>query len=426
MKLIMRSTPKEMDEVLDIWLVENKDNQSVIKLINSAKTQLLKLNNEANTVNSELKKGKSDPNKLKSAESKDNELEKHEKIFSNIVESLLNSINKNGNAINAFIGKKVAEIKDGNIIISNKLFEKAVLHEKSLYRFDKNNTIYRKDSNKGKKIRINLEGILEEGETEKHTKFKPKNIKIEEINGSYIVKFTTESFSDKEQEMEINIQYEQIDEMSNDRVYSIDSNLKSGHLATGKRGKNDSANAYFDNAHIIGDQFGGSGYNESFNIKPSSQNYNRIIMKNVEDKIAGIIKKEDFDEKDFNMNVVAKLNEHVDNKDIKKLDKLFELEVKKDIDNKEAAKIIIDNNEALISKLRKNVLEDINSAPDQFLQVDYSVGIQIANNKDLFNEENLKKGKDGVVTKDKTIVASIGKDDKYIEAWNALFPNNQK
>ena len=52
------------------------------------------------------------------------------------------------------------------------------------------------------------------------------------------------------------------------------------------RAKIDSGNSYFDNAHLIADRFGGSGYNNDMNIYPSSSFYNRREMATVEENIA--------------------------------------------------------------------------------------------------------------------------------------------
>src|SRR5690606_19057237 len=56
------------------------------------------------------------------------------------------------------------------------------------------------------------------------------------------------------------------------------------------RGVTDSAKSGFDNAHLIGDRFGGSGYNQALNIYPSSPDYNRKDMLGIENAIAEKVK----------------------------------------------------------------------------------------------------------------------------------------
>jgi hypothetical protein len=67
--------------------------------------------------------------------------------------------------------------------------------------------------------------------------------------------------------------------------------LKSDVGLQGRRGKLESPDAFavgmgMDRAHVIADRFLGSGYRDSFNIVPTSPQYNQVEMKKIEDKIA--------------------------------------------------------------------------------------------------------------------------------------------
>ncbi|WGH74150.1 DUF4157 domain-containing protein [Tenacibaculum tangerinum] len=230
-------------------------------------------------------------------------------------------------------------------------------------------------------------GYLKEGsETNsnkaRHKNFKPKKLTIiENKDGSYEATYETQR-ADHQEEQEIvgdpptfviKIRFDDIlDDLKDVPVESREVtglNLVSKPGKTG-RGRHDSAatGSGFDNAHIIGDQFGGSGYNHSLNIHPSSPEYNKKEMGDVEEEMARV-----FARKQQNYNLTAKAYLKDDTEDVKPLQKILKEEYKKDNQqDKSKEKLANQAQEKLVSSLQKRVTQDIIEHPAKFMKVEYT------------------------------------------------------
>ena len=130
-------------------------------------------------------------------------------------------------------------------------------------------------------------------------------------------------------------------------------------------GKTDSATGGFDNAHLIGDRFGGSGKNAALNIYPSSPNYNRKVMLEKESKLAEKVK--EGGKETFDMTVTARIKE--ENKKGNNLKDLLSKEFKKDNPGAESSSAKVEKE--MSKDLQKAINQDLKKLPGQFLKVDY-------------------------------------------------------
>ena len=167
-------------------------------------------------------------------------------------------------------------------------------------------------------IFINEEGVLKKG-AEKvyraqkdHSKFNPKNLKFTYLeDGKYKIAYEVPRATDEAQKkgnskFEVILNYNNVAEKVPDATFSQTSIgkeliVKPEEFGEGDgdkkgfkvgRGATDSSGYKgFDNAHLVGDRFGGSGLNKSGNVLPSSSFYNKQIMARVEEKLSDGIKK---------------------------------------------------------------------------------------------------------------------------------------
>jgi hypothetical protein len=201
-----------------------------------------------------------------------------------------------------------------------------------------------------------------------HNKFKPENMRIMYNNGTYTANYETEKRSGEgKQTFTVDITYQQLeaegaDQMENRTVTGSNMQKKPGGM---QRGRTDSAGGGFDNAHLIGDQFGGSGYNQGLNIYPSSEIYNRQTMLNQENRLYGDIS----NAVPFSMTVSANIN-HLSKFSGNSLKSLLEKEFTADNSGKEGGKEVEDG---MTTEMRKKVALDIGNVPGRFESVNYSI-----------------------------------------------------
>jgi hypothetical protein len=220
-------------------------------------------------------------------------------------------------------------------------------------------------------VYINKEGILMPGNEQKYTpdhkNYIPDKITVEEKNGTYTANYTTKTYDGNVgPTFKIEISFSKVLEGNKDVTQSR--TVAAQNLVFkpegNPRGVTDSAIGGFDNAHIIGDRFGGSGKNQSLNIYPSSPNYNRKVMLNVENAMAAVFSRKD----KFNLTVSAQIKE--ENKSGSNLKGLLENEFK--TDNPESKPTDEPIQKELSAKLQTEINKDIKQLPGQFMSVNYS------------------------------------------------------
>ncbi len=176
----------------------------------------------------------------------------------------------------------------------------------------------------------------------------------------------------------------------------------------------------FDNAHIVGDQFGGSGLNANLNIAPSSVFYNRTEMAGVENKMAKQIKKDHNAAFKYNMQVTAKLKDDQDSTMTSQLKNFLDQNITQEL---EADKITIDEDKAnikgeLLKTLQEALTLDFKKVPAQFVSTEYKTDFEV------LNEEAVK----GYSDSEKVILNKLNVDNfetlSAAEQKNTIETNN--
>lgn len=291
-----------------------------------------------------------------------------------------------------------------------------------------------------------------------HGNFIPDEMELTEKNGVYTAKYKTKRAGDAKDaktgddspSFEINITFEEAVEGISDKTETRSVkgfNLSSKPDGVG-RGKWDGGAAGkdgtpgFDNAHIIGDQFGGSGINAGMNIYPSSPNYNQKEMLHVENKLASFFKTR---ATNFNMNVIAKIKDDANVKN--QLKGILEREFPKDNKGKKNndKKIEAKAKSELVKELQGAMTLDIDNLPGQFLSTTYkskgiankedkavegdnlqTVGVEMKKDK-RYEKEKYKALANDFEKNDAGTELSIGKDQGYdqsLKNYKAKFAND--
>ena len=200
-----------------------------------------------------------------------------------------------------------------------------------------------------------------------HKNYIPDTITVTEKNGTYTAKYDTKTFDgDPGPTFTIQISFA---EVLNSNADNIENRVVAGTNLVFKpegnpRGVTDSAGGGFDNAHLIGDRFGGSGKNKALNIYPSSPEYNRKLMLGVEDQMAAV-----FSQKDkFNLTVSAQIKE--EKKEGNNLKNLLRTEFEKD--NSNATQSDEQVKKELSARLQTEINKDIKKLPGKFLSMQYN------------------------------------------------------
>ncbi len=302
--------------------------------------------------------------------------------------------------LDTWLGKTV--VTAGGTI--HKTFEKSA--KKVGYQFyavDVGKQIRRSDASKAPKISI-VDKILKKGEAGStkptHANFIPDKITITESNGKYTATYSTKSADGKKTaQFKIDISFDQVvkgidDEVQVRKVKGTGLTNKGAGIG---RGKWDSATAGFDNAHIIGDQFGGAGKNAAMNIHPSSPEYNRTEMANIENKMASTFK---INVEKYDLEATAYLSDDKENPTALKT--FLTSEFKRD-NNEDASipkEIVSDAENKLIKNLQKNVTADVFSLPAKFMKITY-------------HSESIDKNMEGVNMDKKSKTITLGEDAKF-------------
>ncbi|WP_440068133.1 hypothetical protein [Tenacibaculum discolor] len=374
--------------------------------------------------------------------------------------------------LDQYLNKKVVD-KEG---IPLESFTKALktdinkIDKKQVYILDKRNSSYKFRTGKGFGSYPNIyiesdgaeEGVLKKGKSKSykpaHGNFIPDEMELTEKNGVYTAKYKTKRAGDAKEAkagedsptFEINITFDEAIKGISDKVQTRKVkgfNLSSKPDGIG-RGKWDGGSAGkdgtpgFDNAHIIGDQFGGSGVNSAMNIYPSSPMYNQKEMAHVENKLASFFKSR---RTNFNMEVTAKIKDdaNVNNQLKGVLDTEFgkDNKGKKKVDEKIKTKA----KSTLTKALQQAMTMDIDNLPGQFLNTTYkskgiaskddtevegdnlqTTGVEMKKDKRYDKDKYKKLGNDFSKNAAGTEL-SIGTDQGYdasIENYKAKFAND--
>jgi len=349
----------------------------------AAKTQALTLSNEIDTLKSTPVTGSNETEKSKKSKEVDDAVKTKMNTLVPLINKLMGGEEKSVDLLKVYLNKKVTN-EDGTVkqsFINDFTSDKNKLDGKMVYVYQEDGKIVR-GRNRAQEgfmsIRISDEegsqGILLPGAEKKytppHTLFKPEDIKMKLSNGVYQATYeTNQSTGEGKQKYTVDVSFGQIE---NGIPNKIEQRTVKGENMVKKpdgmvRGSTDSAGGGFDNAHLIGDRFGGSGYNQALNIYPSSEKYNRVTMLNKENSLFNGLSSASI----FEMTVKAKIN-HETGKNANPeshLQILLDGEFKKENSGKSKDKAI---EEGFVRKMRKEIAKDIKGIPGKFERVDYS------------------------------------------------------
>jgi len=371
----------------------------------SAKIKALAHSKEIDKLKATTLKGNEAAKSKKSKEIKD-AIDAKMGLLAPLLKTLMVDGENSVEIVKQYLNKKVTN-KDGSV---NKNFIKAFdsaknkLDSQKVYLFNTETSKITRAANRAKQgfLKISIDekdGFLRQGAEKEyvppHTLFEPENMVLKFSGGKYVASYETEKRGGGgKQKFTVDINYDQIDASSKDQTETR--NVEGENMAKKPggigRGKTDSAGGGFDNAHLIGDQFGGSGYNQGLNIYPSSEKYNRKTMldkeQNLADKLQPVVP--------FKMRVSAKISHKIDSKNFNgnNVKNLLESEFAADNSGQEKE---LEVKEGMTKKMRADIAKDLDKKkiPGQFMSVKYSV-----------NQEG------------KSFPASIGKDSAYDDAVN--------
>ncbi|HBT09689.1 MAG TPA: hypothetical protein DEB18_09430 [Leeuwenhoekiella sp.] len=331
------------------------------------------------------------------------------------------SVGTGDNAMLQEIGKKYLKKNNTELSVYGQNHEALV--NTSGYHFSSSNNkkiIVRKEASDAfPKLSFDEEGKLKLGSsssssTPEHTNYIPKEKKVWEENGKYIVEYHTKKYDDEGKEIKegidpkfrIDITYAQALEGSPDEIETRQ--VKGERLKLkptgGSRGKTDSAQAGFHNAHLIADRFGGSGKNSAMNIYPSSPLYNTKDMKGKEDTIANLLSNPSSTHSTANFDMSVKATIRGEKANRSALQAMINEEAKKDNELQ-----VTNINRDMANDLTTLVRNDILGKPGQFQNVLYKV------NSKIIDSDNPESGE-----KEKNITKSIGIDTGYTDLINKL------
>lgn len=266
------------------------------------------------------------------------------------------------------------------------------------------------DKTKEDKLETTVEDNLDEKPRD-HNNFAPSKLKIKEgTNGVYNVEFETGRSSDTKTEkrsdkakFNLKISFDNAanavpDATETREVLGQELIVKPERYSDGVkigRGKTNpgaklDGKLGFDNAHIIGDQFGGSGINKGFNIHPSSIFYNRNEMAGVENRLAGKLKSEALErkaaEEQYNINhdfkyqleVTAGLKDDDESNMKTHLKKYLETEIFNADNKNKQVDLSAKAQKTMVNKLQDILTLDFKQVPAQFMGTYYKTQVKNA------------------------------------------------
>lgn len=233
--------------------------------------------------------------------------------------------------------------------------------------------------NKNPPVHIADDGKLMPGckENSEHNYYKPFDITdVQERDGRYFIEYKTKtSTGESGPSFEVDVTYKVILDDNDDETKEL--NIVGRQLKrkrSGSRGRTNSAKRGFENAHLIADRFGGSGYNRSQNLYPSSPEYNHEDMLRAEDAIDDHIREKEYEE--FIMEAKAVIRN----------EKYTASVIKRVVDNNVNSDLYEHHNvdwsdgdalkKFISEKIERSVRKDILGLPGQFTSVHYRIGNQ--------------------------------------------------
>jgi DNA/RNA non-specific endonuclease len=385
-KIMVASTVSALESKLSAW--ETKADEKQKTWIHKARGQEKIIERDAKkaqTAKDKFEKENNEANK-KAFEDADKTVENGEKSLMETMKTLFEMFGeKNDNPLLQFIGKKV--LNDEGAFISG--FEELLRIDYHLSPNDiTKEFMIRRNPGKADNltsIYIDKEDILRAGKETvtkpKHKHFVPTNLKILLEGGIYFLTYNTK-YADGAAgpSFKIDISFADVTKATPDKTetkksYGLNLKLKPSGSGIG-RGAWDSGGEGFDNAHLIGDQFGGAGRNESLNIYRSTEKYNRDTMLSVEQELAKYIRENNIST--FDMEVVAKIKKEGEvgsgvnaliNNEIEK-----DIKTGKDLSTKEEVKFEKElENPNFIKQIREAFKDDFEHLPGKFLETSYDV-----------------------------------------------------
>lgn len=347
----------------------------------AAKTQAVTLSQQVDNLKSTPVTGSNETEKSRKSKEVDDAVKVKMDSLVPLINKLMGGEEKSVDLLKVYLNKKVTN-EDGSVkqnFINDFDTDKNKTESKKVYVLQQDKKITR-GPNRAEQgfmsIQINdNDGILLPGPEKKYTPahklFKPEDIVITRNNGIFTATYeTNQSTGGGKQKYTVDVNFEQIENGIPNQVEQR--NVKGENMVKKPdgmvRGSTDSAGGGFDNAHLIGDRFGGSGYNQGLNIYPSSESYNRVTMLSKENSLFNGLNSGST----FEMTVNARINHETGKKGANvenHLNTLLNTEFKKDNSGKSQDKPVQDG---FVKKMRSEIAKDIKGIPGKFESVAYS------------------------------------------------------
>ena len=223
-----------------------------------------------------------------------------------------------------------------------------------------------------------------------HSEYRPENVTMSTDSNSLKMEYTTNTLSGGPQKFEVDLQYTDFDQNTGSftELRRVEGSGMYKKPSGRSRGSWDSATNGFHNAHLIGDQFGGSGYNESLNIHPSSPEYNTGDMLNVETILISRI-----DENPFTMTVEARIFHRFSNTDPKNVqagsisENLITFVTSKMGEPHSVSNQMVNLDDNGRRSLRSYLAGYIRDVPGKFMEVSYTVEQGDKSYQDMIGED---------------------------------------
>ncbi len=381
-EVMIRSTPMSVDNKLDEWTAKvhelSEENQGTATgLIVMARSQYETVKQEGAEAEEELSEAQSQatPENIAEANQADAQVESAQQTLKGTLKQLFEVFEED--PIHIYINKALIDIETQEFTSEGNILKDEI--EGLGYEFRKQNEKYhirRKSAADSLQVHIDDLGKLQLGSKSgtsqpEHYNYIPTEKQIRETQNGYEVEYKTRT--DEEEtgpEFRINISYSDVlaeneNQMETREISGTKLKLKN---TGGARGRTNSAQQGFHNAHLIADRFGGSGQNRDLNIYPSSPSYNTSTMKGKEDSIASRLSTIE-DPNEFALSVTARIKGE-------KANSSALLEAINEEAERDNTLVVQEINTEMAEDLVALVRRDIQGIPGQFIGVTYSLNGQ--------------------------------------------------
>ncbi|WP_344928253.1 hypothetical protein [Aquimarina addita] len=411
--VMMASTPETLENKFKRWdkkadkLEDEADKTKTQQLIAQAKSLNSDVNLEAGKVEELIRtaqKKPQDEQNTKKAKQGDDSIEKKEENLKNILVQLLDKLDnifEIPRKIRKYVGQRIITRRgEPRYLAGFKSVVEGTNYKIAIKKSGTDNpTFYisRHDATLSPPIFINND-ILEIGKereyTKEHDKYKPDKIIIgQDGTGVYKARYVTKTINNNPGpviKVDISFVEEVLNETKNKKQHRTVSatglKFKPGEHG---RGKTDSGNSFFHNSHLIGDRFGGSGFNEGLNVLLATKEYNTgsAYMKGKENELAKILQQKDASFK-YDMKTSAEISEEVENPS--ELEKILKKEFTEDLSENKIDDLNNhlkdDAKKKIVKSLRSAISKDMKGIPGQFLNTSYLVVENTATKGKLFED----------------------------------------